>query len=427
MGKIDETLTGFIIAHKDDDPTRLLLSREHWPEVDVALAATSIEARNKVKVKLPTWYSRDGIVYPTRLSAEQCSSEATACYKAALAKRIMAGEGSQKGVIADLTSGLGVDDWTFSYVSRKLIFNDMNPLLVDAAAHNFHLLPTSPDCRIEFRNEEAGPGKLDKILGSESPDIVFMDPARRESGTGKKVYRLRDCSPDVLSMLPELSSRTRNVLLKLSPMADISQISSELAKASSFRIKELHVVETEGECKEILVWLAKDADETKIMVAAQSAGKFENLSFGIGEESSAEPMIFSESEDSLIGSYIFEPGKALSKSGQFKAFGQRLGIPQLGISTHLYVSKEPLPAALKAFGKTYKVDSVRQMTSQNIKAMSKEGISATLSARNVPLTAEALSSRLRLRPSQTRRIFACRVDFLSANYLFLTSLSSVRK
>ena len=104
----------FLRTHCDDDTDRLLLSRDKWPEIDMDLAVNTIIGRRRTASKLPSWSRTEGLVFPTRLCTEQCSSEETALYKASLVRRLF-GEGRPR--TADLTGGIGVDSWAFAGVS----------------------------------------------------------------------------------------------------------------------------------------------------------------------------------------------------------------------------------------------------------------------------------------------------------------------
>ena len=300
----------FILQHDADDLARLALSRGRFgvdvPDFDLAL--TTLEVRRKLRGKVPEWYAVPGLRYPSRLSGEQCSSIETALYKASVASSVVSGysapafEGIFAGneyqmgpgavkngpfcgcpvpgaAIADLTGGLGVDSWAFSKVFRKVLYNEMQPALADAARHNFALLGAE---NITVRNcvlapaggssaqaglaSAGGPGSsvqeslapsggpcssVQEVLDGFQPDIIFLDPARR-AADGRKVFRLEDCQPDVLQLLPELLDACPLVLLKLSPMADISLVCKQLGCVS-----EVHVVAAEGECKELLLLLRK--------------------------------------------------------------------------------------------------------------------------------------------------------------------------
>ena len=74
----------FILQHEADDPVGLLLARDRYPDIDLDLAVTTLEVRRRLKTKVPEWYAVPSLVYPSRLSGEQCSSSETARYKALL-------------------------------------------------------------------------------------------------------------------------------------------------------------------------------------------------------------------------------------------------------------------------------------------------------------------------------------------------------
>ena len=147
-----DRFTEFVLEHENDDTARLLLSKERWKDIDIDLAVNTILSRRKLRDKVPAWYSHTGLVYPAKLSAEQCSSQDTAGYKATLALRLHRGqteigsrlhraspatpvkEATGNGDlpltdlhIADLTGGLGVDSWAFSKVAGKVFYNEMDP------------------------------------------------------------------------------------------------------------------------------------------------------------------------------------------------------------------------------------------------------------------------------------------------------------
>lgn len=424
------TFYDFIIKHMDDDPDRLALSKEKWAGIDTSAAVSTIGGRRRIRSKLPLWYADQRLVYPTRLCIEQCSSQAAAEYKASLVRQIKPG-----GRVADLTSGLGVDDWAFAGGGCQVLYNDASPLLCEAARHNFHCLGITAD----FRCGEVAPGKVAEILGGFKPNLIYIDPARREAGTGRKTFKLADCSPDVLALASELRRLGADILLKLSPMADISTVVADLSAAFSgdggnslsingmcktaprLFVRELHIVECEGECKELLVWLSRreGGEEKPRLTVAVCGEETATLSAELGTEAFLKPSLYTSGAEALAGACLFEPGKALSKSGLFKTLGQRFGLKEFGISTHLYVSSE-IAADLFPFGKIYRITSVLPLSSQNIKELSHKDIAGTLSVRNVPLSAPGLSRRLRLKPSQTRHIFACHIDSLSANFLLFT-------
>ncbi len=290
------TLSDFIVEHSSEDTSRLILNRSKWLDIDVEAAVTAIECRRKIRTKLPEWYNLPELVYPDRISSEQASSSYTASYKASVAERILLEEAQRTSGesscykhfrIADLTGGLGVDSLAFSRVSGKVLYNEMDAKKASAATHNFPLLGVSNIVVTNYCVSENSP--FWDVLRDFNPDLIFLDPARR-SETGNKVFLLEDCSPDVLTLLPQIFSITGNLLLKLSPMADITMLVNRLQEHGG-RTKEVHVVATGGECKELLLWVVPCsvslADDTPIFATVGGATSFNDDAKGSGSSSSA--------------------------------------------------------------------------------------------------------------------------------------------
>lgn len=383
------TLSDFIVEHSSEDTSRLILNRSKWPDIDVEAAVTAIECRRKIRTKLPEWYNLPELVYPDRISSEQASSSYTASYKASVVERILLEEAKRTSGessfdkhfrIADLTGGLGVDSLAFSRVSGKVLYNEMDAKKARAAAHNFPLLGASNIVVTNYCVSEDSP--FWDVLRDFNPDLIFLDPARR-SETGNKVFLLEDCSPDVLTLLPQIFSITGNLLLKLSPMADITMLVNRLQEHGG-RTKEVHIVATGGECKELLLWVVPDAvslaDDTPIFAtvggamafnadtnasgASPSATDSETAASNFGRaavvddaayrliinengqitslpsdtEAHSEPVLFNSEEDFLDSGFLFEPGKAFAKAGVFNTLCQKLNLYKAGVFTHIFFS-----------------------------------------------------------------------------------------
>jgi hypothetical protein len=143
---------------------------------------------------------------------------------------------------------MGVDAWAFAQVAKEVLYNEMQVELARATELNFRELGVE---NVRFRNCRVEPGKVKDVLDGFRPDVIFLDPARR-AADGRKVFRLEDCEPDVLQLLPELLAAAPRVLLKLSPMADITLVCKQLGY-----VREVHVVAADGECKELLLMLER--------------------------------------------------------------------------------------------------------------------------------------------------------------------------
>ena len=388
------TFEEFILAHRDDDTAKLLLSAKKFPGIDVSLAVNTIESRRKLRKKVPEWYAETGLALPSTLSAEQCSSTATASYKAALVQRIAATGGRPK--LADLTGGLGVDTVAFSKICDEVLYNDMSETLVEAAKRNFALLGAD---NVRFSCRALEKGALEDILDGFRPDVIFLDPARRDSAA-RKVFRLEDCSPDITVLCDGLLAAARYVLVKISPMADVSMMCRTLPD-----ISEIHIVETAGECKELLILLDREhpsADSpliTAVSVPAATAAPHHSFSFRREEEASAAPCLMTDSDFAALARrpapvpLLFEPGRALAKSGAFNLISSRFGLKKLDVNTHLYVGEE-IPEDLTGLGKTFTILGTAPLSRQSMKDFGRMYPRAEVSARNIPMTSEVLRGRL---------------------------------
>lgn len=413
------TLKEFIQEHENDDTARLMLSRNRWPDIDIDKAVTIIECRKKLRTKLPEWYEIPEIIYPDRLSSEQSSSSATAKYKASIASRIANG-----GRIADLTGGLGADSLAFSRVASQVMYNEMESGRAEAARHNFPLLGAENISVSSFCVEEAGKSEdaanFWDTLKRFAPDLVYMDPARR-SATGSKVFLLEDCSPDVLTLIPDIFRICSNLLLKLSPMADISMLLKRLQEHGAWT-KELHIVSAGGECKELLLWCTPSTTDDTALIVNENGNI---LRTSIAAESAAVPQFLQDAAQLNSMQFLFEPGKALAKAGLFNAIctmqdnaDDGTMLLKAGRSTHLYFTDSQNNAS--NFGKTFKVIGLAPFCKQGIRDFSAKYPRAEVSARNLPLTSEELRRKLKVQSGGDVHIFGLHIDFCreaSANYL----------
>lgn len=479
----------FIVENGNADTVRLVMACKEWPVPEDAelaelnaksLAVNTIEGRRRLRKKLPEWVACTGLVYPSSLCAEQCSSSDTARYKASIVQRIFneyvgtvasmvgdpcrttgsATKGTEsvpdknspttrnqsvtelaevtipsRGKVADLTGGLGVDSWAFSEVAEEVLYNEMNPALAAAARHNFKALGVT---NIFIKNSEATSDSLKDIFGDFRPDVIFLDPARRDSA-GKKVFLLEDCSPDVLKILPELFGISRFVLLKLSPMADITMAVERLdrtyeeylEKASGKGwngqwVREVYVVASGGECKELLILLDGEWNEGYSLTCRED-GK--TLTFKPEEITKAKAGY----PDSTFARIIFEPGKSLTKAGVSNAICERFGLVKLARFTHLYTISEPLSdseseqrtAPLKDFGKVFYVKEILPLNKSSMKDVGKRYPHSEVSAKNIPMSSDELRTRLKVKSGDDAHIFGVRIEtpYNEDNYLIVTEPS----
>ena len=428
-----ERLTEFVISHLNDDTSRLILDRGKYPGIDIDLAVSCIESRRKLKGKVQEWYEQEGMIFPLKLSAEQCSSSATGRYKAELAQKIA---GKSGWTIADLTGGLGVDSWFFSQKASKVVYCEMQEPLCKAATHNYKILKAENIIvnSLMVTSESCG------MLAGHAPDIIYMDPARRGEG-GKKVFLIEDCTPDVLGLKENLFKISRHLLVKLSPMADITMVCDRLGDTC----REVHVVATGGECKELLIWMDRDWHQEATIHAVElnsntpiSAFTFrqsENVAQkdcwqcgGIDMPPPARGCISRRSQAAGVNgatcqqsaAYLFEPGKALMKAAPYNLIASRFGICKLGKSTHYYIVDSTQKAEeLKLYGKVFVIKEWLSLDKRNIKEVGKKYPKAEVTARNIPMDTDTLRKKLGVTSGDDAHIFGLKSD-TEGNLLIVT-------
>ena len=368
----------FIESHLNDDVRQLALQK--FPDdVDKMLVLNQIEARQLLSKKVPSWASNPDLLFPKHLSIEQCSSELTAKYKASII------EGGD--VFVDLTGGLGIDSYFLSEQFKTSYYVENQKELCDLAEHNFTVLGR----KITVVNEDS-----ESFLSkNQNFDLVFIDPARRDI-YNRKMVSLHDCSPDVIDLQNILLKNAKNVLIKASPMLDISLITNELKN-----ISEIHIVSVKNECKEILIKIEPGFDDEI---------KYFCLNFVGNDLKSAQLFEFSEHSESSANSdyapkikrYLYEPNASLMKSGAFKLISQRFAIDKLHVNSHLYTSDN----LISDFpGRVFEVVGFAPFNKKVRKELLNDITEASVTTRNFPLSANELRKSLNLKESDKNYVF----------------------
>lgn len=417
---MDVSTRKYIEEHLNDDINKLALSK--FPDdIDKQFVIRQIQARQLLKKKLPSWSENDELLFPKRLSLEQCSSELTAKYKSAKYKSTKVRENTRKEIganscnfvdrriLVDLTGGMGVDTSFLSDNFDETIYVESQAELCELAEHNFKVLKKN----IKVVNAKAE----DFLTQCGEVDCIYLDPARRDE-YGRKMVSLHDCSPDVAELQDLLFEKTNTVIVKLSPMLDIDIIKKELKN-----IKEIHVVAVKNECKEVLVLCQRTTDNGQ-QTSSKACSQFitidlrENWSFTFteDEEQNAIPTFADE-----IGKYLYEPGVACMKAAPFKLLSQRFNIKKLHRNSHLYTSDE---LVTDFPGRTFEVINVipfnkktKKTLMQTLTQTQSDEHSATwrlgdlvtqkasIAVRNFPLSAEALRKHLGFKDGDDFYIF----------------------
>lgn len=364
---LSKNIQQFIAKNTGASITKLALQKNPFPEVDWILILNQIEAKTKAKDKLPTWFSTENIIYPSKISVEQTSSEKTAAYKASL----ISGES-----LIDLTGGFGVDDYYFSKNFKVVTHCEINEDLSAIVKHNL----TQLDVKNCFCYAGDSANTLNEAKSDFKWDWIYIDPSRRNDAKGK-VFMLKDCLPNVPDLLDFYFEKTNSILIKTAPLLDLSAGLSELKF-----VKNIHIIGLENEVKELLFEIHNHyLGEITIKTANILKDKIETFEFVLGNESD-----FPSYE--LPEKYLYEPNSAIMKSGGFDEVSSIFKINKLHKNSHLYTSKELIDFP----GRTFEIEKV---ISYNKNEMKTELLNqqANITTRNFPDTVENIRKKWKIK------------------------------
>jgi len=384
---VNNQTTQFIRDHITADVRTLALSA-HPEGVDMQYALTQISGWQTARSKVPLWAATEGIVYPKHLSLEQCTSQYIAQYKATFIENLLGKNFS----MADITGGMGVDCFFISENAAHTYYNEMSAELCANAKVNFKALDRS-DIKITCSSTEDFISKLK----SDSLDLIYLDPARR-GDAGRKLISISDCQPDTVAMQDDLLRIAPNVMVKLSPMLDVSRALTELKHVSN-----VFIIGLEAECKEITLLMQRgfDAEPTISAVDINQDGKPEPAVSSAKSADTTLPLPIADPDWLQPGTYISEPSAPYMKSALFRTIAAQTGTSMLHPDTHLFWSKEK-PESFP--GRTFQIEGIIPFDKKSLASLIKT--QANLSVRNFPESAPALQRRLKLRDGGLRYLIA---------------------
>ena len=407
------TTSEFVKQFRQADPRKLALQASRYPDVDMPYALNQIQGWQTALRKLPSWAACDGVVYPPHLNMEQCSSEPTARYKQQVARRWAERiPNASRTSMTDLTGGFGVD---FSFTSRCFdcaTYVERNASLCEVVGAN---LP-----RLGIRNAQVKCAEAEAVLKQTEPQtMIFLDPARRDEH-GAKTVLIADCTPDVCQLLPRLMQKSQFVMLKLSPMLDWHKAIVDL----DGKVREVHIVSADGECKELLLVLAPDGKPevqvfcVDIQSRPDSEGQYPRSEFVYSIATNAqEEMVENNSklENSTSAqptnstfniqhsTFLFEPNASVMKAGCFDEIARAYGIFAISRNSHLFLSDREIDGFP---GRAFAIDAVTTMNKRQLRHTLSGMKQANIAVRNFPLSVAELRKRLKLNDGGDTYIFA---------------------
>lgn len=406
---ISEATIDFVCRHANDDVRKLALSAKRTEGLDLSFALDQIAGRQKARTKLPSWYALAALgervdvahflVFPPHISMEQCSSEQTAKYKKRILDRLLSSilghPCSRNAHFIDITGGFGVD---FSYLAQgfaEATYVERQEHLCEIARHNFPLLGL-PQANVICKELDS-PLQLPSLRAALQEAIVFIDPARRDTN-GNRTYAIGDCTPNILDFIGELLKKTVVVMVKLSPMLDWHQTVEDVNRASGSgnAVREVHIVSTQNECKELLLVLS-ERYESELEVYCVNDDVF----------------VFTPSEtrtktlEVKPSKKLFVPNASVMKAGCFPEIEARFGIRQIGKNSHLFIGSEDIVGFP---GRVFNILCVTTMNKKELKSALAGIDRANISVRNFPLSPEQLRKRLKIKDGGDIYLFATTTD-----------------
>ncbi|MCB4896917.1 class I SAM-dependent methyltransferase [Bifidobacterium pseudocatenulatum] len=423
----DETRE-FVAMHRNEDVRELALKAKRVEGLDLPLALDQIAGWQIARKKLPQWASCEGIVYPPHISMEQCSSQFTAQYKSEIAQTLLApaatvrarvsdsGESDNqttksepqlsdsaesvmqtaksafqlsdspesdtlvaKRAMVDLTGGFGVD---FSYLARgfsQATYVERQRHLCDLAEHNMAALG------LDQARIVCGDG-VEYLRQMGPVDFIYLDPARRDEH-GSRTYAIEDCTPNVLELRDLLLAKSQYTLVKLSPMLDWRKVVADFDGT----VREVHIVATGNECKELLLVLGQQVHEEPsaprvFCVNDNQRIDYDSAAYTQGLRIGGKPLPEAKN-------YLYEPNASIMKAGCFDLVEERFGVTQVGPSSHLFVSATPVADFP---GRGFAIEAIGGMNKKDIKRLLNGTKQANIAVRNFPLTAPQLRKKLKL-------------------------------
>lgn len=408
---LTEQTADFVAAHRTEDVRQLALKAKRVEGLDLPLALDQIAGWQIACKKLPQWASCEGIIYPPHISMEQCSSQFTAQYKSEIAQTLLTPavtvrarmsdsaesdtQETKTGVrvtdspesdtlvarssMVDLTGGFGVD---FSYLARgfsQATYVERQRHLCDLAEHNMAALG------LDQARIVCGDG-VEYLRQMDPVDFIYLDPARRDEH-GSRTYAIEDCTPNVLELRDLLLAKSQCTLVKLSPMLDWRKAVADFDGT----VREVHIVATGNECKELLLVLGQQVHEEPsaprvFCVNDNQRIDYDSAAYTQGLRIGGKPLPEAKN-------YLYEPNASIMKAGCFDLVEERFGVAQVGPSSHLFVSATPVADFP---GRGFAIEAIGGMNKKDIKRLLNGTKQANIAVRNFPLTAPQLRKKLKL-------------------------------
>lgn len=394
----------FIKENAKSNPNNAALKASRNAGIDVTFAVNQIAGKQIAQQKLPKWASCEEIIYPAHISMEQCSSQATAQYKANIAQKLLSelNEENTSNTLVDLTGGFGVDCAIMAEVFDSTICIEQQSDLSAISQHNMRALGLS---KVTCYNNNS----LEALNQISSATMIYIDPARRNN-QGSRTYAIEDCTPNVLSIKDQLLKKAQIVIIKLSPMLDWHKTVNDFGG----NVAQVHIVAHHNECKELLIVLSKSQhtklpiycvndNQLTVIEAAYDTSKNQVSILSGLDGKSKENKTLDVQKWREWSRYVYEPNAAIMKAGCLKFLEEKYGIKQIEPNSHIGVAEKHYA---NFPGKIWKIENICSLNKKEIKKALADITHANIVTRNFPMSAETLKKRLKIQDGGNIRLIA---------------------
>jgi len=362
----------WLAEHRTVDPMAVILQKSPFAEVSSKVLATQLAGMQVAAAKWPFLLQHPQYLYPSKTSLEQSSSAHTADYKAGLVN------GPK---VVDLTGGMGIDVLHFAQRGQVVTYVEPNAELCQLAEYNFKLLGYTID--VECTTAEQ------YLAKATTYDTIYIDPSRRVEGNKKT--GMSNLQPNVVELQEEMLMMAKQVIIKLSPMQDLTEVVSTLSNVTS-----VYVVAVKEEVKELLVILDGKSTSKQIAITAVVLGRGEPVEISSSFGSGVTPVC------GEVEQYLYQPHPAAVKANLHDHLAAKSGLTKLHPNTQLYSSADYDSEYL---GRVYEVQEVVQLRAKTFRKIFGES-HINIISKNHPLSPSQISKKIGVKQGGSHYLIA---------------------
>lgn len=355
----------YILKHENDDPYSLALKASPFANVSMKTIVQQIQGRKVANRKFPFLLNFNQYYYPVKESLEQASSEILARYKSKMV------EGKS---FVDLTGGMGVDTYLIGQKFESCTYIEPKEELYTLTSKNFETLGFSKCLTYNMTCE------LFLKTNTRVYDWAYIDPSRRIGGNRK--ISIHNYEPNLVEINAKIHDKANNLLVKLSPMQDVTECIDVLNN-----VYKIWIISVQNEVKELLLQLKENIASSPEIIAVDLKNEhilefsysFENRNCHVA---TVKPK-----------RYLYQPGAALVKSELHNRYALKKGLEKLHSNTHLFTSEE---LHNEFFGRTFEIIKIISLNKNEIRNALPH-MKANIITKNFPLSPQEIIRKFKLK------------------------------